>query len=328
MSTQIPGPEHRSLATSAGPAPYEDLVAALRRFVRTETEHLLRAPDALLADIGRQVADGAEVGAGYDRNFLGSGVDVPVPGAAIRGDVAPTLDGGDVVRHTHFSLQMSASRRFAFWVGWNVDGGALKKLSRRGIRFVKDPQVAEHLQTGDELYAGNALDRGHLARRADLVWGSLAEARRANIDSFYLTNITPQMDDFNQSARNGVWGRLEDAVFEDVDVADLRVSAFAGPVFHADDRVYRGVALPREYWKVLAYRDAGGLRARAFLLTQDLSVLEVLPLEEFRVFQVTLPELESRTGLRFPEALRDADLPAAAELARRAPLESTADIRW
>ena len=243
--------------------------------------------------------------------------------------MARTVDGDTVVEHVHFSLQMSASRRFALWVAWNIDGGALKALSRKGLRFVRDPQIAEHLQVGDELYAGNRLDRGHIARRADLLWGSLSVAERANRDSFCFTNIAPQMDDFNQSARDGVWGRLEDAVFADVDVEDLRVSVFGGPVLAADDRPYRGVRLPREYWKVITFREGGRIKARAFLLTQDLDQLEALELDEFRVFQVALPELEERTGLRFPDILRDADLPSLREaLDERGPLEDTADIRW
>jgi len=271
----------------------------------------------------------AEEAGGYDRDFLGERIDVPAVGDALIDDVATTVDGQPLVRHTHFSLQMRASRRFAFWVAWNVDGGSLKALSRKGIKFVKDPQVPEDLQVGDELYADNDIDRGHLARRADLVWGSLPVARKANVDSFFFTNITPQMDDFNQSARDGVWGRLEDAVFEDVDVEDLRISVFGGPVFQDDDRVYRRVKLPREYWKVIAFREDGRLKARAFLLAQDLDQLEALELDEFRVFQVSLPELEARTGLRFPDVLRDADLPSLAEaLDGRGPLEGTADIRW
>lgn len=266
---------------------------------------------------------------GYDPDFLGTGVAAPEPGADLHDDVSPTVDGGTVVAHTHFSLQMSASRRFALWVGWNIDGGSLKALSRRGIRFVKDPQLAEDVQVGDELYRDNDLDRGHLARRADLLWGSLPDAQRANRDSFYFTNVVPQMDDFNQSSRGGVWGRLEDAVFADVEVEDLRVSVFGGPVFATDDRSYRGMRLPREYWKVIVFCEAGALKARAFLLSQNLDQLEGLDLDEFRVFQVTVPEIEARTGLRFPDVVRDADPPPLTEDTRaRAPLASPADIRW
>jgi endonuclease G len=137
------------------------------------------------------------------------------------------------------------------------------------------------------------------------------------------------MNDFNQSTRDGIWGQLEDAVFADVDVEDLRVSVYGGPVFQADDREYRGVRLPREYWKILVFRDGGTLKARAFLLTQNLDQLEALELDEFRVFQVPVTQIEQRTKLRFPDVLRDADTLAAPEgLDNQDPLTTIADIRW
>jgi endonuclease G len=239
-----------------------------------------------------------------------------------------------VIPYTHFSLALSEKRRFAIWVAWNIDGGRLRKVSRRGIPFVLDPDIPAQFQVDDALYAGNRLDRGHIARRADLCWGSDREARQANRDSFFFTNITPQMDDFNQSSEGGIWGRLEDAVFADVDVENLRVSVFGGPVFRDDDRDFRGVKIPREFYKVLAYVETGSLKAKAFLLTQSLNELEVLDLDDFRVFQVTLAEVEQRCDCRFPDALKAADGFAESlanrpeEAEDRKPLESLDEIRW
>ncbi|MEV0676354.1 DNA/RNA non-specific endonuclease [Actinosynnema sp. NPDC050436] len=265
---------------------------------------------------------------GFAADFLGVPVGVPVLGAAAKAD-AVVVGGTEVVDYTHFSLAQSKSRRFAFWVAWNVDGRTLKSVPRSGIPFVLDPRLPGRYQVGDELYKGNRLDRGHVARRADLLWGSQAEAEQANVDSFYFTNITPQVDDFNQSMRQGLWGRLEDAVLADVDVDDLRVSVYGGPVFQADDRVFRGVRLPREYWKVIAFVEQGALKARAFVLTQNLNQVEALELDEFRVFQVTVAEVEARCGLTFPEALRAADtLTVPESLDDRAPLDDLAAIRW
>ncbi|MBT2368848.1 DNA/RNA non-specific endonuclease [Streptomyces sp. ISL-10] len=55
-----------------------------------------------------------------------------------------------------------------------------------------------------------------------------------------------------------------------------------------DDRFFRDVQIPREYWKVIAFSENGELKAKAFLLTQNLNQLEALELDEFRVFQVNL----------------------------------------
>lgn len=267
-------------------------------------------------------------GTGYAADFLGTGVDVPAMPADLLGD-AILLNGSEVIPYTHFSLAQSKARGFARWVAWNIDGGSLQRLPRKGIAFTKDPRLPDRFQNGDELYGGNRLDRGHIARRADLVWGPLPDANSANKDSFYFTNIAPQMDDFNQSSKNGVWGRLEEAVFADVDVQDLKVTALGGPVFQDTDREYRGVRMPREFWKILAYVEDGTLKSSAFLLTQNINPFESLDFDEFRAFQVTTAELEDRTGLRFAGPLHGTGSEARlGSAATRAPLAAPADIRW
>ncbi|WP_280450976.1 DNA/RNA non-specific endonuclease [Nocardia cyriacigeorgica] len=266
--------------------------------------------------------------AGYDVEFLGVAVDVPALDPGLVDDTF-SLDGSITIDYTHFSLALSTSRRFARWVAWNIDGADIQKLGRKGIEFVLDPRIPAEFQVGDELYRDNRIDRGHLARRADLLWGPRPEAEQANKDSFSYTNIAPQMDDFNQRSRDGVWGRIEDAVFADADVDNLRVSMIAGPVFHDEDRIYRGVRIPREYFKIVVYLDHGELKSRAFLLTQNLDQLEGLELDEFRTFQVALPEIEKRTGLRFSDALHNAGTTADTESAgHRTPLDTEHDIRW
>ncbi|RPF30386.1 DNA/RNA non-specific endonuclease [Streptomyces sp. TLI_185] len=265
---------------------------------------------------------------GYNPDFLGVQIDVPQLTAGVSGD-AVKLDGSEVIPYTHFSLTLSKKRHFPFWVGWNVDGGSLKKLSRSGIPFIKDPRLPANTQVGNELYEANRLDRGHIARRADLTWGSMPEAQKANTDSFFYTNITPQMDDFNQSTKNGLWGELEDAVYADVDVDHLKISVFGGPIFQDDDRVYRDEKIAREFFKVIAFVERGELKAKAFLLTQNLNQLEALELDEFRVFQVTLDEIEERAHIRFPTALHKGDhLLVPEAVADRKPLQDLADIHW
>lgn len=271
-------------------------------------------------------------GLGYNPNFLTTKVDLPKLSATKLSD-AVKVSNSELIHHMHFTLTQSKSRRFANYVAWNIDGGNLKKLSRSSEKFVLDPLVPAQFQVDDKLYSNNRLDRGHIARRADLLWGTEAEAKKANSDSFFFTNITPQMDNFNQSGLGGIWGKIEDAVFEETDVDNLKVSVFGGPIFRNDDRVFRGVKLPREFFKVLAYVENGKLEARAFLLTQSFVGLEVLDLDQFRVFQVSLSEVESRCGFKFPANLKAGDTFAErvermAESVERPALESLADIKW
>lgn len=266
--------------------------------------------------------------AGFHPHFLTTFIDLPTPNAEIAEDLVQ-LDSSPVIDYTHFSLALSRSRKFARWVGWNIDGAHLQLLPRTGINFSKDPRIPAENQAGNDLYANNRLDRGHLARRADLTWGPDTEAHQANKDSFTFTNITPQMEDFNQSRQAGIWGRLENALYEDVELDDLRCSVFAGPVLRDKDQHYRDYQLPTEYWKIILFEQAGRFNARAFLLTQDLDRLQVLmALDEFRVYQVTVTEIEERTGLVFPAPVHDADDLVLTQSSVRSPLSDTSEIAW
>jgi endonuclease G, mitochondrial len=305
-----------------GPSdPNEHAIACYSKSVFEKLEILLSPPEV------EAVPDN-----GFNPDFIS--VRVNRPKLTTSKQNALLLNGSEIINYTHFSLSLNKVRRFAIWVGWNIDGGKIQKVSRKGIGFVLDPRVPSEYQVGKELYEGNRLDQGHIARRADLVWGGIAEARKANKDSFFFTNIAPQMDNFNRSASGGLWGRLEDAVFEYADVEDFRVSVFGGPVFHGDDWEFRGVKLPREFWKVIVFIEGQKLKAKGFLLTQNLDELEAFDLDDFKLFQVALREIESRCGLTFDPVLKAADSvgerlalqPEA--LSRRKPVASLQEIDW
>jgi endonuclease G, mitochondrial len=290
---------------------------ALACYTSSVFEKLEISPLSAVADDVAAVAE--SVASGFDLDFL---VHHPLAlptttKTTIRKDLAPTKDGGVVRNYTHFSLAMSASRRFCRWVAWNIDGSHLQAISRVHMQFRLDKAYDAKYQVGDELYGkpANDLDRGHIARRADLVWGDDDEAKQANIDSFYFTNITPQLNTFNQSTKHGLWGELENAVFEDVDVEDLRVSVFGGPIFKATDFPYRKVLVPRSFWKLIAYVEGGELKGKAFVLTQDdlEAKLESLGLEPFKLYQVSIAHLSSATGLTFGDLADKDTMPAGPE---------------
>ena len=262
---------------------------------------------------------------GFNPGFLSFAVPLAGFTDTLTNDLAK-LSNSREIKYTHFSVCLSMSRKFPRLVAWNIDGSVIKKVSRTGIRFVKDERGGlEAFQIGDELYANNPIDRGHLARRADLCWGVNAEARQANRDSFFFSNITPQHERFNQGQRGGLWGRLEDAIFEDVDVEDLRVSLMGGPILRKNDPTFQGIPIPTEFWKLVAYTDSADDvdKVRAFILTQrnlvdDLVEPEALELGEFQVFQVSLRRVEQETGVRFTTAFKKLDtMPAGPEAVGR-----------
>ncbi|WP_369370520.1 DNA/RNA non-specific endonuclease [Promicromonospora sp. Populi] len=235
---------------------------------------------------------------GYDAEFLGFTVPLPVSPVEAR-----------VLDYTHFSVLLDPGRRLAAATACIVDGAALLALRRSG-RWRLERRVPTGEQSGSELYSGNPLDRGHLVRRLDPVWGDAETAAQANRDTFTYTNAAPQVNRFNQSKE--LWNGLEDHVLKYASAYDHRLVVHTGPVFTADDPLYRGVRIPRLFWKVVAWVGPGGLQATAFVLDQtpqleDARLQEITaqalarddipPLGPFRTYQVPVPDVAALTRL-------------------------------
>jgi endonuclease G len=256
---------------------------------------------------------------GYDPNFLRAEVGaVPLP--ALAAELVPlaainSLATGEpryVLPYHHFSVVLNKDRRLAFYTAVNIDGASGVRLRREPDRWSFDPRVPQDQQTGEQVYRDNPLDRGHLVRRLDPTWGpSAAAAKLANDDTFHFTNCTPQHHEFN--AGQTLWAGLEDYILDNADNRNFRVSVFTGPVLAADDDRYRGVQLPRQFWKVVAMvKQDGALSATAYLLSQEQLIqgLEVAPetfsYGAYRTYQVPVRHIEGLTGLSF-RSLADAD---------------------
>ncbi|SEH00878.1 endonuclease G [Nonomuraea solani] len=266
---------------------------------------------------------------GYDPDFLPGGHRVPLP--TLHPDLlalaALNRHAGDkpahVLNYHHFSVVMNRQRRLAFFTAVNIDGAISLRIRRDPDRWIFDPRLPESQQTGEEVYRDNPLDRGHLVRRLDPAWGTgHAVAKFGNDDTFHFTNCTPQHKDFNQNQTT--WAGLEDYILDNADTRDLKVTVFTGPVLAADDDPYRGVQLPRQYWKVVAMvKQNDELSATGYLLSQDhlIAGLETVPGEfsygAYKTYQVPIRRIEDLTRLSFG-TLADADPLARMEAATTA----------
>jgi DNA/RNA endonuclease G (NUC1)/V8-like Glu-specific endopeptidase/endonuclease/exonuclease/phosphatase family metal-dependent hydrolase len=242
---------------------------------------------------------------GFKTDFIGSGaLEVPFPILSQRqAEDAVEVQTGETgvqryaLDYIHFSVVMNGDRRMPYYAICNMDGNQTKPLPREGTwRF--DPRIPESLQCGNEIYRGNDLDKGHMVRRLDPVWGDADIATRANADTFFYTNSCPQHKDLNQRE----WLELEDYVLKNTDKRNLRISVATGPVFSAGDRPYRGILIPLAFWKfvVMQRPDTSQLSATGYILTQEdmVSGFEFM-FGPFKTYQVSLATLASRTGLDF-----------------------------
>lgn len=247
---------------------------------------------------------------GFNPTFLGktAALATPLPSLSTKqkADAARLIsaNGADPLelKYHHFSVVMNARRRLAFFTAVNIDGVAWRSIKREDDRWILDPRIPKTAQAGEDLYAGNPLDRGHLVRRLDPAWGaSLSTAKIANDDTFHFTNCAPQHEDFNQN--QSTWAGLEDYILQNADRENLRVTVFTGPVFAASDEIYRGIPLPRQFWKVVVMVAKKKLHATAYLLSQAKLIQGLVEADfsygNYKTFQIPVSKVAKLTGLSF-----------------------------
>ena len=263
--------------------------------------------DGLVADDTRS---------GYEPAFLDVAVPLPRP-----------LGDNEIheLPYPHFTVLLDPARRLAAVTAVNIDGSTLHDLPRTG-EWRLDPRVPGHDQAGPEVYASNDLDRGHLVRRRDPGWGATADARRAMEATFFYTNAAPQASGFNQSKE--LWLGLEDHVLQYAESTDRRLAVFTAPVLAGDDPEYRGVQIPRRFFKVAAWTadDAPRgprLEASGFVLDQSELIdvregaLAIPRLGAFRTFQVPVVDIEHLAGIDLGPLVEADVLPFSGELRER-----------
>jgi endonuclease G len=294
---------------------------------------------------------------GYDDGFLG--VRVPLPEVRDEGIVSRLDDGSHVLAYEHFSVVVNKGRRLALFTASNVDADPLRKQPEPGRDYTRDglggltknddekwftdPRIPAVHQLPNRFFDKDrkSFDKGHIVRREDVAWGgSYDEVRRANGDTYHVTNCSPQIASFNRSILGGLWGELENLVLKQA--RSEKYSLFAGPVFRDDDRLFLGVddvgpirvPIPRQFWKIVVAETDGALQTFAFILDQDLSdtefesvdALEFAVDRDWRKRMISLPDLEQLVALlSFPVELRESDQIDAApgEAVRAAALIET-----
>jgi endonuclease G len=254
---------------------------------------------------------------GYDPAFLDIPVSLPLLTEEQRRNAAKNSDAAEdedptVLPYTHFSVVMNRRRQLAYYTVVNIDGNQSTELSRGGDRWFFDSRIAESEQIGEALYRRNALDRGHLVRRLDPVWGP--QAGRANDDTFHFTNCSPQHERFNQGQDR--WQGLENYILNNADARNRKVTVFTGPVMDENDPVYKGIRLPLAFWKIIAYVKADGtLATAAYVLEQGKLIQDMLGFEaafDPGAYRVELAHIKERAGLDF-DYLKEAELPLSSD---------------
>ena len=274
-----------------------------------------------LEEIIRRKADKFAGARGYQSTFLGNDHKILLPRmtSEVERELAQLKEStATELKYDNYSVTMNRERRTAFFVAGNINGSQLWKNQNLGglpkrPNWSFDPRMDDDLQPDDNIFS-SAMQRGHLFKREDAVWGADADTmKRADEHSFTITNATPMIANFN----NVEWGDLEDIITAESQ-AGKKVSYFAGPVFRSTDRFFnelkvgvpaserrKGMRVPQSFWKIVAWVENSALNAAGFMLHQTDEIDLHGPITEEINFgnykKVPIKDIEQATGLRFPE---------------------------
>ncbi|QRY47464.1 DNA/RNA non-specific endonuclease [Mycolicibacterium boenickei] len=284
---------------------------------------------------------------GYDPEFLSKAVAVPsIPAKLLAQCAVPKglrrSTANAVLRYHHFSLVIRADRRMPLFTIVNIDGRRLRKINRTTgeVEAVEtwyvDPRLRPEQQLDQDVFERQKprlFDRGHMVRRLDPAWGSPVAAKQAADDTFHFANCCPQISAFNQH----LWARIENYALDNAGAEKRQITVITGPVFGSNDPLYRGVNVPRQFWKIVVRVSAedGDLRATAFLADQNAALDAAFgsdaesftDIDKVVMFQKSVADIERLSGLSFG-ALRDHDTMTVGLEAVAPPLGSLDEAGW
>lgn len=199
---------------------------------------------------------------------------------------------GQIICHTGYTLAYDAQNKTPQWVAWELTKAETQGKEKRNDKFQEDPQVRGVKVTNND-YAGSGYDRGHMAPAGDMKWNA-----QAMEESFYMTNMCPQLHSLNA----GDWNELENRCREWAKKYN-KVYIVCGPIYREQRKAkYIGknrIRVPDEFYKVVLIYEKQKTVALGFLFEHKKGQK---PLKEYLT---TVDHIENITGLDFFPALPD-----------------------
>ena len=254
--------------------------------------------------------DNVNANTGYD-NVSVTGYEIPhLNDQNVYADHYVTMDGVQIL---NYALEWDNTKRHANWVAFTFDTTTSADVVKRTDLWAKDPKLPAEMQTGDSDHTNDGFDRGHLCASEDRVY-----LKEANDQTFYYSNISPQLKDFNGGfwrkleTRVQTWGRsTADGVYDKVYVTkggtlNKLLKNFKGttvdggtPTTDANGFTIHGLACPEYYFMAVLSQKDDVFHAIAFLVPHKEGMTRNPSSDELKEYVVSVDKLEEETGIDF-----------------------------
>lgn len=222
----------------------------------------------------------------------------------------PVVNGGNLfIQHSTkvgndsvmtYCLEYNTEANHSSWVAFRFD--AITRVKGSGVNrspdFMEDPDLPTSYQHGTQSFSG--YDRGHLCASYDRYY-----TQEANNQTFYMTNMSPQMESFNQEywvkfeQKVQDWGRS--ASFADTLFVVKGGTIGAGQTLRKVVHNGKEVAVPRYYFMALLKCKNNQYEALGFWMEhKDYGMKKEEVTDAVLASRiVSIDELEEKTGFDF-----------------------------
>lgn len=197
-------------------------------------------------------------------------------------DLELPCDDTRIIRHTGYSFSYNEQHEVANWVAYQLTKSELNSKAKRSDRFKPDNMVVTGTAENKD-YLRSGYDKGHLAPAADMAFSDETMS-----ESFYFSNITPQVPEFNR----GIWKELEEQTRKWAQYFDS-IYIVTGPVLYDSlPKIGKNeVSVPEYFFKaVLCYNKYTKVAIGFIIPNQKIET-------SFYNYVVSIDEIESKTGL-------------------------------
>ena len=199
-------------------------------------------------------------------------------------DFLPTSTTNQIVKHDYYSLSYNEKYEQAEWVAYELKKSYVRSSNFDRPYFIEDPKVKTRSADWRN-YKKSGYDKGHLCPAGDMEF----EINAYN-DTFFTSNISPQIHDFN----GGIWNRLEQKVRYWATKYDGVYVITAG-VLQPNLKTIgqEKVLVPNYFYKILLENSDGQYKMIAFLVPNEKSDKPLYS------FVVSVDSIEKITGIDF-----------------------------
>lgn len=218
----------------------------------------------------------------------------------------PRLKGGDrnlFIVHTlndkslNYCVEWSYDQKAQYWSALRWDRTNSGGSAGYSGNFDEDPLIPSQYRTTLSDHYNNGYDRGHIVASADR-----QQSKEANQQTFYLSNMQPQLNGFNSNNGNSNWYTLENRLRKIYNTNGFRDTLYVvkgGTISEGKYTMKKGLPVPSYFFMAVLCKKNSVIKNNGYFAIGYWMKHESNSDTSTRNYAVSINRLEELTGIDF-----------------------------